>query len=179
MSNLTRSNFQAHPFHLVSPSPWPVCAAINLLSLTTTGVLTMHGFMFAYNFFFLALISVIYAMGLWFRDIISEGRFLSIIKTLLIFNLNTTKVISVKDVEKALSLYKTKSYFKPVRREDFGYYLAGILEGDGHISISALGFTTLNRVLNPRIIFTLHISNLELYAFIQSQLDNCGRFQIS
>ena len=76
MSNLTRSSFQAHPFHLVSPSPWPIYAGLNLLSLTTTGVLTMHGFSFAYVFFYMALISVIYSMSLWFRDIISEGTYL-------------------------------------------------------------------------------------------------------
>lgn len=40
MTNLTRSNFQAHPFHLVSPSPWPLFTSIALLSLTTTGELT-------------------------------------------------------------------------------------------------------------------------------------------
>ena len=76
MSNLTRSNFQAHPFHLVSPSPWPIYAGLNLLSLTTTGVLTMHGFSFAYIFFYMALTLVLYSMGLWFRDIISEGTYL-------------------------------------------------------------------------------------------------------
>jgi len=76
MSNLTRSNFQAHPFHLVSPSPWPVCTSVNILSLTTTGVLTMHGFSFAYIFFYMALTSVIYSMSLWFRDVISEGTYL-------------------------------------------------------------------------------------------------------
>ena len=76
MSNIVRSNFQAHPFHLVSPSPWPVFTAINLLSLTTSGVLTMHGFNLAYNFFFCALTGVVYSMGLWFRDIISEGTYL-------------------------------------------------------------------------------------------------------
>ncbi len=37
MTNITRSNFQAHPFHLVSPSPWPLLTSIALLTLTTTG----------------------------------------------------------------------------------------------------------------------------------------------
>jgi cytochrome c oxidase subunit 3 len=36
----------------------------------------MHGFSLAYNFFYMALISVIYSMSLWFRDIISEGTYL-------------------------------------------------------------------------------------------------------
>jgi len=76
MINLTRSKFQAHPYHLVSPSPWPLYTSISLLTLTTTGVLTMHGFSFAHNFLILGLISVIYSMSLWFRDIISEGTYL-------------------------------------------------------------------------------------------------------
>jgi cytochrome c oxidase subunit 3 len=44
MTNLTRSNFQAHPFHLVSPSPWPLFTSIALLTLTTSGVSSMHSF---------------------------------------------------------------------------------------------------------------------------------------
>ena len=35
----------------------------------------------------------------------------------------------------------------------------------------------MNRVLNPRIVFTSHINNLGLYAFIQKELGNIGRFQ--
>lgn len=37
MTNIIRSNFQAHPFHLVLPSPWPLLTSIALLILTTTG----------------------------------------------------------------------------------------------------------------------------------------------
>lgn len=62
-------------------------------------------------------------------------------------------------------------------RDQFGHYLAGLLEGDGHISISALGKTTLNRVLNPRFVFTFHKKNLKLYKLIQSELGGIGRFQ--
>lgn len=59
-----------------------------------------------------------------------------------------------------------------------GYYLAGLLEGDGHISLPSIGKSTLNRVLNPRIVFTSHINNLKLYANIQSRLGGIGRFQV-
>jgi cytochrome c oxidase subunit 1 len=69
-------SFQAHPFHLVSPSPWPIATALTLLTLTTSGVLTMHNFQSAYIIFFIALISVIYSMSLWFRDVIVEGTYL-------------------------------------------------------------------------------------------------------
>jgi cytochrome c oxidase subunit 3 len=68
--------YQAHPYHLVSPSPWPILTSLSLLSITTSGVLSMHNFPFAYLIFFNALLVVIYSMSLWFRDVISEGTYL-------------------------------------------------------------------------------------------------------
>ena len=76
MTNSIRSKFQAHPFHLVSPSPWPIYTCISLLSLTTTGVLSMHNFSNASYFLLLAFILVISSMSFWFRDIISEATYL-------------------------------------------------------------------------------------------------------
>lgn len=76
MTNLTRSNFQAHPFHLVSPSPWPILTCLSLLTLTCSGVLTMHGFPSVQFALAMALILLISSMSLWFRDIISEGTYL-------------------------------------------------------------------------------------------------------
>lgn len=76
MSYAIRGNFQAHPFHLVSPSPWPVYTSICLLTVTTSLVLTMHAFFNAIYFLVLGLFSLIYSMSLWFRDIISEGTYL-------------------------------------------------------------------------------------------------------
>ena len=68
--------YQAHPYHLVSPSPWPILTSLSLLSITTSGVLSMHNFFNGYFIFFNALIAVIYSMSLWFRDVISEGTYL-------------------------------------------------------------------------------------------------------
>ena len=76
MTNIIRSNFQAHPFHLVSPSPWPLLTCFSLLALTTSGVLTMHTFNSVELILTLALVSLIYSMSLWFRDIISEATYL-------------------------------------------------------------------------------------------------------
>ena len=38
MTNLIRSNFKAHLFHLVSPSPWPILTSGSLLAIATSGV---------------------------------------------------------------------------------------------------------------------------------------------
>jgi cytochrome c oxidase subunit 3 len=76
MTNLTRNIFQAHPFHLVSPSPWPIYSSISLLTLTTSGVLSMHGFSRAEYLLTLALLLVISSMSFWFRDVISEATYL-------------------------------------------------------------------------------------------------------
>ena len=76
MLNIHRSNFQAHPFHLVSPSPWPLYTSISLLTLTTSGVLSFHGFNNSEYFLTLAFFSLVFSMSFWFRDIISEGTYI-------------------------------------------------------------------------------------------------------
>ena len=76
MLNLNRSNFQAHPFHLVSPSPWPLYTSISLFSLTTSAVLSFHGFDHAEYNLFMSLTSLVLAMSFWFRDIIAEGTYM-------------------------------------------------------------------------------------------------------
>ena len=217
MLNLNRSNFQAHPFHLVSPSPWPLYTSISLLSLTTSAVLSFHGFAYAEYNLMMSLISLVLAMSFWWRDVIAEGKlnlvpcfyffrrnfvfFFDVIsmkllekkkeitrknlrglggKTLFNYNLNIAKAIPVEDLKKYLNDYKAKNNIEVFKNNNnLGHYLAGLLEGDGHISLPSLGVTTLNRVLNPRIVFTSHINNLGMYAFIQSELGNIGRFQAS
>jgi hypothetical protein len=56
--------YQAHPYHLVSPSPWPILTSISLLSITTSGVLSMHSFSYGYLIFINALLVVVYSMAL-------------------------------------------------------------------------------------------------------------------
>jgi len=180
MLNLNRSNFQAHPFHLVSPSPWPLYTSISLLSLTTSAVLSFHGFAYAEYNLLLSVTSLVLSMSFWFRDIIAEGK-LNLKNTILYYyNLNIARAIPIEDLEKSLKNYKVNNNTEVFKyNENLGYYLAGLLEGDGHISLPSLGVTTLNRVLNPRIVFTSHKNNLGMYAFIQSELGNIGRFQTS
>ena len=209
MTEIVRSNFQNHPFHLVSPSPWPLNTSISLFALTSCGALSMHSFSDGHNVFFLALVSLVLSMSFWFRDIISEGTGalltpsgIRLIQYIFqFFSLNTAKAIPIEDVKQALSTYNSnlhlyprgessrasspsallqrweKDYIKD--KNSLGYYLAGLLEGDGSISIPSLGTTTMNRILNPRIVFTSHVSNIGMYAFLQSELGGIGRFQTS
>jgi len=76
MSNITRSYFQDHPFHLVSPSPWPIYTSLALLSLATSSALSMHNYYNGYIINIISLIAVIFSMSFWFRDIIAEGTYL-------------------------------------------------------------------------------------------------------
>lgn len=76
MTNLVRGNFQAHPFHLVLPSPWPILTCGSLLILTSSGALTMHGYAFSQDLFYNGLILLISSMSFWFRDVISEATYL-------------------------------------------------------------------------------------------------------
>lgn len=76
MTHITRADFQAHPFHLVSPSPWPLLTCLSLLTLTTSGVSTMHNYAHAKIILSLGFLSLVLSMSLWFRDVISEGTYL-------------------------------------------------------------------------------------------------------
>jgi len=76
MNYLIRSHYQDHPFHLVSPSPWPFYTSGSLLALTCSAALSMHNFTNSYISLYIALFLVIISMSLWFRDIITEGTFL-------------------------------------------------------------------------------------------------------
>jgi hypothetical protein len=76
MLNLNRRNFQAHPFHLVSPSPWPLYTSLSILTLTTSAVLSFHGFAYAEYNLILGLTALILSMSFWWRDVIAEGTYI-------------------------------------------------------------------------------------------------------
>ena len=39
-----RANFQLFPFHMVTPSPWPLFISFSLLILTMGSVVYFHGY---------------------------------------------------------------------------------------------------------------------------------------
>jgi len=50
--------------------------SISLLTLTTSGVLSFHGFNNSEYFLTLAFFTLVLSMSFWFRDIISEGTYI-------------------------------------------------------------------------------------------------------
>jgi len=76
VSYTNRGMFQGHPYHLVSPSPWPLFTCISLLDLTTATVLNMHTFENVGYLLFFAILLLISNMFFWFRDVISEGTYI-------------------------------------------------------------------------------------------------------
>lgn len=63
---------QAHPFHLVEPSPWPLAASVALLILTITSVLNFHGWTTSLGFS-IGVILLLSTMAFWWRDCIRES----------------------------------------------------------------------------------------------------------
>lgn len=72
---MIKKNIQAHPFHLVEPSPWPLTSSLALLTTTLSGVMYFNNYANGGLLLTLGLISTIFSMSLWFRDIIIEGTY--------------------------------------------------------------------------------------------------------
>jgi len=64
-----------HPFHLVTPSPWPLLASLGALTFTTGFVMYFHYYEYGSLITQLGLISLITIMILWWRDVIREATY--------------------------------------------------------------------------------------------------------
>ena len=71
-----RNIFQAHPFHLVDNSPWPISISWTLFYMAIGAVLSMQGFVMGPNLLLLGLLSTTIIMFFWFGDVNAEGSFL-------------------------------------------------------------------------------------------------------
>ena len=76
MISIKRNQFQAHPYHLVDPSPWPICLSFALLVTTVGAVMYMQGFNYGGYLLNLGTILIVSGMALWFRDVIVESTYL-------------------------------------------------------------------------------------------------------
>ena len=64
-----------HSWHLVDPSPWPLVAALGAFFMTSGGVLYMHNYSGGGQLCFTGLLTILYVMYTWWRDIIREATF--------------------------------------------------------------------------------------------------------
>ena len=71
-----KNSFQAHPFHLVDNSPWPISISWTLFYMAIGAVLSMQGFVMGPNLLLLGLLSTTIIMFFWFGDVNAEGSFL-------------------------------------------------------------------------------------------------------
>lgn len=75
MELIKRCLLQLNPYHILAQSPWPIFESFSLLCLTQSAVLYMHGYPNGANYLLLGFVLTTYCMGLWFRDMITEGTF--------------------------------------------------------------------------------------------------------
>lgn len=64
---------QAHPYHLVEPSPWPLIVSFALLTTTLSAVLSFHGVSNGPVLFALGILATASSMALWFVSVTREA----------------------------------------------------------------------------------------------------------
>jgi cytochrome c oxidase subunit 3 len=76
MQNWIKYLNQQHPFHMVTPSPWPLLTSFSILALTSSIIIYLHLWrnagLLKIHFSFLCLLFCIYR---WFADVITEATF--------------------------------------------------------------------------------------------------------
>lgn len=64
-----------HPYHLVNPSPWPIFISLAALTTTFGSVMYFHGHLGGGSMLAFGVVSITYAFGVWWRDVIREASF--------------------------------------------------------------------------------------------------------
>lgn len=185
MTILTRSNFQAHPFHLVSPSPWPLFTCIALLTLTTTGKpLNMPVNIQTMCWKILLLITVIIGLSAgnllniiflgFFRDYTFKFLFCVtyVFMFILFCLLIETSVNNYKNATSYFSSYKdeTNNVSSNINKSRLSHYLAGLIEADGTIIIPKSERSPKGRLYYPSIQILFERCDMSLGLMIQNIL---------
>lgn len=64
---------QAHPYHLVDPSPWPFVASMSLLAFTLGMAMAMHDVTGGMFICIAGFMGVLYTMYGWWKDVVQES----------------------------------------------------------------------------------------------------------
>jgi len=75
-NSINLNQYQFFPFHLVTPSPWPILVGFSMLTMTTGAVAYMHGYYLGGYILTLGFIITAYGMALWLKDVITEATLL-------------------------------------------------------------------------------------------------------
>ena len=74
-NNINQMSEHYHPYHIVTPSPWPAFGSLSALVLTMSSVAFFHGYIFGDIIMLIALIMLSITMTVWWRDVIREATF--------------------------------------------------------------------------------------------------------
>jgi cytochrome c oxidase subunit 3 len=64
-----------HPYHIVTPSPWPILTALAILAVAFNAVAYFHRYKFGGIFLIINIVYVIVLMTFWWRDVIREATY--------------------------------------------------------------------------------------------------------
>jgi hypothetical protein len=189
MTILTRSNFQAHPFHLVSPSPWPLCTCVALLTLTTTGKpfnMPVKHITMCWKILLLIIVLGLSAGNLLNNDFLGIFRdytftFLFCVTYVFIFLLFYLLCSPLRSSgERETSANNTTSYpcsyknetnnVSNIRMSRLSHYLAGLIEADGTIITPKSERSPKGRLYYPSIQILFDSRDMSLALMIQSTL---------
>lgn len=67
---------QKHSFHIVDMSPWPILTSLSLLLLTFGSTMYLHLYEKGGLLAFIGLVSLIFCLNFWWRDVVRESTFL-------------------------------------------------------------------------------------------------------
>jgi Cytochrome c oxidase subunit III len=161
---------QAHPYHLVEPSPWPLAVSFALLTTTLSAVMYFHGYSNGGFLLILGILATVSIMTLWFKDVSREGMnnrwkvpSLNLTVCWKILRAFGTNLVTIQRIGQSagnligflrdytlnigrfmLTSILPMSYSTVANNDNLfnsygsvGPYLAGLLEGDGHIEIQS------------------------------------------
>lgn len=63
----------SHPFHIVSPRPWPIIASLVLLSGASTVIFRMHAFYISFRSISTTIFLIAIMSAIWWRDVKRES----------------------------------------------------------------------------------------------------------
>ena len=66
---------EQHPYHILSPSPWPIFTSINLYLFLLSIVLYFHFYIWGFSHLIFSLITLLITLFGWFSDIVFEATF--------------------------------------------------------------------------------------------------------